>query len=212
MATAGACRDPAEIHGALWRGWSGELAFDVGGNVGQTIPDLLARFTRVVSFEPAAESWDQLARRASDRVTCVNIAVSDTDGQATLWEEGHNIEQGQLVSPALHGWAQLGEKTPRRVPCATLDTLAETYGVPDLVSLDTEGHELRVLQGAGGLLEAGRTGWLIEFHSRALHDGCVVTLAAAGYQPVTVRHPHYQPDSYLWHNHGFLRAEAPCPA
>lgn len=211
MSTAGACRDPVEIHADLWRGWKGALAFDVGGNVGQTLPDLLARFTRVVSFEPAAESWQLLQRHAGDQVTCVNVAVSDADGTVSLWEEAGNLAQGQLISPPLHGWQQLGDKTPRRVPCRTLDSLAAEHGRPDLVVVDTEGHELRVLNGAAGLLAAGRTSWLIEFHSRALHDGCAAVLLAARYRLLTVRHPHYLPQSYLWHNHGFLRAEAPCP-
>lgn len=211
MPTTGACTDPQEIHGVLWRGWAGGLAFDVGGNVGQSVPELLERFDRVVTFEPAAESWEVLTTRlaGNDQVTCRNLAVSDYDGMVSLWEEDDNLAQGQLISPTLYGWSWLGDKTPRQVPCRTLDTLTAEYGIPDFVKIDTEGHELRILNGAPRLLKTGQTGWMIEFHSEALHKGIVATLSQAGYTPVTVRHPHYPSGSFHWLNHGFLRAEAP---
>ena len=209
MTTQGAPADPTMIAPVLWHGWDGDLAFDVGGNIGQSIPVILERFTRVVTLEPAAESWEVLRGLHDDRVTCLNVAASDHDGDVLLWEQAANLKQGQLISPEHHGFFGLpGPKTPRLVPCQTLDSLAAEYGMPDLVKIDTEGHELKILHGAVDVLAKGTTGWLIEFHSRDLAGGCALLLAVAGYRPQVVRHPNYPAGSSDSLDHGWIRAKA----
>jgi FkbM family methyltransferase len=210
MTVTGAQNDPHEIHDALWADWKGGLAFDVGGNIGQSLTDLLERFERVVTFEPAAESHEQLGAASHERVTICPVAVSDHDGTVLLWEEPFSLSQGQLISPELYGFAGLsGPKRERAVPCMTLDSLAAQFGVPDFIKIDTEGHELKILQGAQDVLAKRHSGWLIEFHARHLHDAMTALLIEAGYSPQTVRHPHYPPGSDLWFDHGYLRAVSP---
>jgi hypothetical protein len=63
-----------------------------------------------------------------------------------------------------------------------------------------------VLRGAQRLLKAGKTSWLIEFHSKPLYDGCVKLLEEAGCSVETVRHPHYAPGSEFWDQHGWIKA------
>lgn len=208
--THGAHTDPYQIAGDLWDGWKGGLAFDVGANIGQSVPELLARFDWVVSLEPAAESWAVLAGVVHPSLVKLNVAASDHDGDVLLWETDGNVEQGQLISPEHFGFRLLdGPKRERPVPCVTLDTLAAEHGVPDLVKIDTEGHELKILQGAAKLLAGAKTGWLIEFHSCYLADGCMHVLEAAGYEPRIIRHPHYATDDINYANHGFIRADVP---
>src|SRR6185437_12586324 len=116
-------------------------------------------------------------------------------------------EEGLPPSQALPWGPEDGR---REVPSVTLDGAAERLGrMPDFVKVDTEGHEGQVLRGAARILAAGTAGWLIEFHSAALRRECMSLLLAAGYEPETVRHPHYAKGSRMWHEHGWLRAPVP---
>ena len=206
-----ASSDPAEISEDLWEGWAGQLAFDVGANCGQSLPLLLGRFTRVVAFEPAAESWEVLARDWSQvpGADLAAVAISDEPGEVVLYETPGNLAQGQLISPGHHAFTrEVDVPAPRRVLAMTLDQAAEQYGVPDFCKIDTEGHEERILKSGPGVL-AACGGFLIEFHSPQMHDGCEQLLEAAGLEVTTVRHPHYAPDNPDFFNHGWLRASRP---
>lgn len=155
---------------------SGELAFDVGANIGQAAHVLAPRFARVVSFEPCTEAAAVLRDEAAPNVTVVAAAVSAREGSVTLDETANSIGSGQLTTGSRLGWGEIvGHRT---VPATTLDKAAHLYGMPDLVKVDTEGHELRVLEGATGLLAARCARWLIEVHAaehetplRGLLDG-----------------------------------------
>lgn len=212
--------DPAEIQDRLWEGAEGELAFDVGANMGQSVGRMLdAGFTRVIAFEPCAESY-AVAAQAWDGNPAVDLrreAVSDREGVLTLAERAAPIQTGQLVAVAMPyhgehmedapGMANWGPETGRRdIACTTLDAVAARSGMPDFVKVDTEGHEGQVLSGAGAVLAAGKTAWLIEFHNRELYGQCRDLLEGAGYSAETVRHPHYPEGSWMYYHHGWLRA------
>jgi len=134
------------------------------------------------------------------------VAISDHAGKVTLFLSG-----AQLTSPGHEVWERddIAGAEQVAVPCLTLDEIAAAEGLPDLVKVDTEGHEAAVLRGAAGVLAAGRASWLTEFHSAGLRQECAAILEAAGYSVETVRHPHYPEGSRLWHQHGWLRAFPP---
>lgn len=207
-----ASSDPAEIAEDLWAGWGpGRLAFDVGANCGQSLPVLRRLFAGVVAFEPAHESWLVLQRDwfATPGVELVPFAISDEPGPVVdLYETPNNVAQGQLISPGHHAFTrEVDQPKARPVQAMTLDAAAEQYGKPDFVKIDTEGHELRILQSGPELLGAKLPPeFLIEFHSPEMHDGCAALLEAAGLQVTTVRHPHYAPGNPDFYNHGWLRA------
>jgi FkbM family methyltransferase len=214
--------DPGEVSGALWGGVSGNIAWDVGANCGQTIGILAHRFGQVVAFEPAHEClahlWPVCVKAAE--VACATIAVrpiaiSDHDGEVSLIAVPDKINTGQLVTAGTYGM----EWTPdapgaqaRVVTCRSLDSLAEELPAPDFLKVDVEGHEGAVLDGARRpaprqLLTGQRPSWLIEFHTPDLHRYCSDLLAQHGYQVTTVRHPHYRPGTPMWFQHGWLTAD-----
>jgi FkbM family methyltransferase len=208
--------DPPQVEEQLWAGFSGTVGWDVGANCGQSVPHMCAAFSRVMCFEPAEESFEALDRIYGQvaNIGVRQLAVSDVDGTIELGVLPDQIATGQLVTPGTHGmeWdpATGWDAIPHRlVPARTADTLARQYGRPDFIKVDTEGHELRVLKGAAGLLERGFTSWLIEFHSPDLYSQCKLVLEEAGCETETVRHPHYQPGGAMWRQHGWLRAHAP---
>jgi FkbM family methyltransferase len=58
-----------------------------------------------------------------------------------------------------------------RVRAVTIDELAKEYGVPDVVYMDIEGHELEALRGASRVLAKGATTWSIEVHPETFVGG-----------------------------------------
>lgn len=208
--------DPPEVEAELWRGLKGDLAFDVGARQGENIPHLTdAGFTRIIALEPDTACYAQLCERFAGQCLPLAVAISDHEGTVTLAEvTTHNLGQvPTLVTEGTDGmeWAPGDwDATPKReVPCATLDSLADDEGTPDLVVVDVEGHEAKVLAGAAEILARGKTNWLIEFHGEDLRAQCAAMLLSAGLRVRTIRHPHYPPMSHMWHTHGWIRGEVP---
>src|SRR6185437_8151618 len=149
----------------------GGVFFDVGACSGEHSEALLARnrTASVHAFEPHPNNVRYLRRLSGVRVT--QAVVSDRTGEARLY--------GSLPVPAdnpngfppipEHARAemtgppdQLASLSPRpyhhddavfSVPSIRLDDYAARAGVGrvDLLKVDVEGHELEVLEGAGGL-------------------------------------------------------------
>lgn len=209
----GADSDPAEAAEDLWGGWRpGELAWDVGANTGQSLEQLHALFKMVIAFEPAEESYARLAELDHGWLTTSMVALGDADGELVTSIREQSIAGGQLTATGMP-WGDGAESLPwggetgqRAVPCRTADRLAAEFGIPDFIKVDTEGHEAAVLRGAVQIHDAGRTGWLVEFHSADLYAECMEIFMRWGYAARTIRHPHYPPGSALWSSHGWIRA------
>jgi len=133
---------------------------DVGANVGHWSRSMLTAATatgraadlRLHVFEPDASAYARLARALDGApATLSPVALSDREGTSVL----------HVVAPAA-GTNSLhpapGATTCEKVPALTLDAYAARCGVPGfaLVKIDTEGHDLTVLRGAGSLLAGHR--------------------------------------------------------
>ncbi|WAZ20171.1 FkbM family methyltransferase [Streptomyces cinnabarinus] len=207
--------DPEAIQRILF-GFRGALAFDVGGNWGVVARRLAANFTRVISFEPAAESYGILVDAANDTpgLEAVQLALSDRDGEVVLAAQENSIRTGQLTTPDPDGepdsltestWGRVLER--RSVPCARLDDLDDRYGTPDFIKVDVEGHEVAVIQGGLTLLETARPQLFIEVHSAGLGAQLGTLLRRIyGEHLHVVRHPHYPAGSWGHDNHYYLIA------
>ena len=71
----------------------------------------------------------------------LNAAVSDRPGSLTF--------DATVLNPKI---GQVGHVGRLEVPAITIDELAASHGVPDVVLIDIEGHECAALRGAGILL------------------------------------------------------------
>ena len=218
--------DPPEIASRLWQGWQGNTAFYVGANMGQNLAELASRFHRIFCFEPNPRSYEVLSRLAANydgpipggvrpQIDVMNMAVSSKNGTLELANlPGTRQEDtGQFVTIGHRGmewdpvnWGDKNRVERVTVACMTLDSLTASLGDPDFVSIDTEGHEFIILQGASDTIAKARPGFLIEFHSPENYDSCRHLLSDFNYHVDTVRHPHYARHTPMWRQHGWLRA------
>lgn len=111
--------------------FKGELFVDVGAHVGTWALRATRSFRQVVAFEPDPTANKILRTNVKlnklDNITVVEAAISNTFGGPLLEGGTQNVKKGD------------------RAPIRTLDS----FGLkPSLVKIDTEGNELRVLQGA----------------------------------------------------------------
>ena len=153
--------------GETGEGWVRELAMpdarrvvDVGANVGDWLGGALAHArggVAAIACEPSSSALVRLrARFAGDpRVRIVEAAFGDRDGEMTFLEEA-DAGRGSTLVPGL---GRL-EGIPRTVTVTTLASLFARAGWDgaDLVKIDAEGFDARVIRGAYDLLHAQRIG------------------------------------------------------
>lgn len=140
-----------------------QWVFDVGAHVGQSAAEFLDAFprARIHSFEPSPTSYQELCGLATraPRVTAVNAAVGDQEGHATLYVNKLSVTNSLLkTSPGAGNFLvasdALDAREETKVPVVTLDRYCAGHGIPriDLLKLDAQGYELRVLEGARELI------------------------------------------------------------
>jgi FkbM family methyltransferase len=155
----------------------GELAFDIGANVGAHTAALLDVGASVVSVEPQSSCIAALRKRFDDRVRVVAAAVASEAGEAELFLSSESSERATLR----HEWTRTGYFThgwqgSEVVRVTTLDRLIEEYGRPTLCKIDVETYEREVLAG----LTFPVCTIVFEFGTDHLQDAlsCIVRLQA----------------------------------
>jgi len=145
----------------------------------------------VLSFEPS-DAFDVLASntRTFPQVDRRRCAVSDRDADTVFYAQGLSAS-GSLS----HAVTQINQHhlptvpiSPLPVRARTLDSVSlETRRDPDLIKVDVEGNERRVLEGAASLIERSRPTWVIEVHPPQLREcgatdeECLAALRDSGY-------------------------------
>ena len=123
----------------------GDLCFDIGANVGQTIEALRACGATVLALEPNPNCLPALRHQfARDpKVSLVGKAVGDRPGKATLHFSGT-----AATASLRDDWNRRDDQRVE-VEIVTLDELIGAYGLPRLLKVDVEGFEVQVFQGLG---------------------------------------------------------------
>jgi FkbM family methyltransferase len=185
------------LHGAHW--WQkeksvlapflkrGSVALDVGANLGLmtgVLSHLVGPDGHVHSFEPSPTTHRKLAALVAENkllnVTTHNLGCSDEEGQLHL-----NLTENSGYS-SLRSANEIGSgvKEIQVVQVVTLDDyLAVRLKRLDLIKIDTEGFEDRVLSGARHLLRRFRPVVYIELASefRDSSERAVTLLRQEGY-------------------------------
>ena len=129
---------------------TGEVFVDVGANVGGYSVRLGKNFRRVISVEPNPRAADALRRNVElnhlSNVQVVQKAISDTTGETIMSvPSSGKTTRSSIVEEYNHG-------SSFSVHTSTLDNLLGEYDRIDLVKVDAEGAEVRVLRGAENTL------------------------------------------------------------
>ena len=130
---------------------AGDLAFNVGANIGTRTAVFVFLGAEVVAVEPQPKIADELRSRFWHLpVEVVQAAAGAKDGTVTLM-----LCTANPMATCATGWAELlQDRYPAEkwggtieVPQVSLDTLISRYGCPDFIKIDVEGYEREVLQG-----------------------------------------------------------------
>ena len=141
-------------------GKTAPIVFDVGANEGQWTADVLLQSStaRIHAFEPQARLAAQVAEM-HPKVIVNNMALGDVSGTLDLCDyAGHSGSQHASLLKGVIDGIHHGTASYVPVPVTTLDEYCTQRGVEqiDLLKIDVEGFELKVLHGARRLLEEDR--------------------------------------------------------
>lgn len=167
------------------RAW--DVAVDVGSHVGFWSSEMAQRFKTVYAFEPSPVTYDCFLKNMADcdNVIARNVAVGDQPGRCRMQSDSLREENSGSAYIVL----DQGD-----IEIVRLDDL----GIPacDLLKVDVEGYELRVLQGAKGLIRAHWPVIIMECTDRKFHrrfgipiDQAQVWLKKNGYREVWASRP-----------------------
>lgn len=135
----------------------GGIFMDIGANMGYYTALLSKNFETIMAFEPHPAN-SQLLRytvRAGKlhNVIISDLAVSDFDGMTKLYIRGKRVEHS----------TEVGEPESKSLAIQTVKLDSIVRSPADLVKVDVEGAEWRVLRGAEASIRAGRIlRWIIE--------------------------------------------------
>jgi len=158
---------------------------DVGANYGLHSLLFLAHEVPTVSFEPNPGCHDYLQRVCQLNHWSCNIqavALSDQEGCAELWFPERDTWMGTTDAAVRDSLAREFPLRSIKVEQTTMDAFVARHGIhPDLIKIDTEGNEARVLRGSRQTLRSLRP--LVIFESfPAARDAVMATLEAVGYR------------------------------
>lgn len=144
---------------------TGDCVLEVGGHIGyvtQVFEKLVGDTGRVFVAEPSPVSRNLLQKNVLPETTILPVALSDKVGEADFYLE----EFGGFMNSIDKDFTENSHRELRKyqhktdsqvtrisVPVSTVDEVCNQYDItPKFIKIDTEGHEINVLQGAFNIL------------------------------------------------------------
>jgi FkbM family methyltransferase len=139
----------------------GQVLFDVGANVGNYSKVLYSIFpdAQILAFEPMPSTFKALRESlANTKVNCQSLALSEAEGTATIYDydQTDGSEHASLFLGVFEELHKAKNTRKTQVSLSTLDFFCRDHGIQriDFLKIDTEGNELKVLQGAKSMLQS----------------------------------------------------------
>lgn len=176
--------DPFEIAYILLNLKKGQVCADIGAHKGAYLywmQKVVGETGKVYAFEPQPILFEYLqkVKRKMDwqHVVIDNRAISSEKGSFDLYIPQH----GSKTSP---GATLRGEKMQADMPFVTVkvetltldDFFSDKKAVPDFLKIDVEGNELKVFEGAKGILQKKKPILLFECEQRHLGETPIETV------------------------------------
>jgi FkbM family methyltransferase len=155
-----------DVAAALSKKNGASLSFyDIGANVGQHSLFMSQHADQVFSFEPFADVrnklLDKVASNQRSNVTVYPVGLGDVNGDLDFFEPaGANHGTGSFAASG----SSANNKIPKKLPIRKGDDFLASNGLPkmDIVKMDVEGFEIRVLSGLQNRLRQDRPVVLME--------------------------------------------------
>lgn len=149
------------------------VVFDIGANVGEYSKAVLANCSnaRVFAFEPNPPAFKLLERMKSERLSVHNFGLGSKSQQSEIFEYEFSSGSGHATLYKDVIEKELGKSSKSEpVLIRKIDDVIEELGVEriHLLKIDTEGHELYVIQGAAAALKASMID-LIQFEFNSMN-------------------------------------------
>ena len=177
-----------------WACREGDVALDVGANVGQWTAFLAGGFRTVHAIEPNPDAIPQLLE---------NLPANAIHHAVGAWSSATRLSFARFTSSENMSAVGINEDVDTKVGevcvnCLPLDSLP-IEGRVDFIKCDTEGAEIEILQGATDLIAIHRPWLLIEVHSRENLLSLTALLVRWSYLFTTVRFHSLQQFNYPWY-------------
>lgn len=144
------------------------IIFDVGANKGyytENVLMIMGRRVRAYCFEPLKEANEILMQKfdLNRQVKIFNIGFSDKPGRAVIHYDEGSSELASLYDRRV-GAISLPVPLDKKeiVTLSTVDSFCLRNKVlrVDLLKIDAEGHDLKVLIGAKGMIKSGKINYI----------------------------------------------------
>lgn len=157
------------------------VVYDIGASSGNYTCMLakLSNVSQVYAFEPIPEVFGRLQKRVRrfDNVRCFPVALGDTNGSASLHQSDFTHSSSLLPMAELHKteFPHTAHTVERPVTLARLDDFAAQHDLlpPDVLKIDVQGFEDRVLAGAPAALRHARY-CVLEMSLQPLYEGSLL--------------------------------------
>lgn len=155
------------------------VIFDVGANKGEYTANFIQLMDKnsikLYLFEPLAEAVKFLNNRFSKN-TSIKIshrALGDREDMVKIYYDGNSSELGTLYKNKLSGIDEIQKSGSQTTQVTTIDLFCvkEKIAKIHFLKIDTEGHELRVLEGAKKMMNEGKIDYIqFEFGGTMIHS------------------------------------------
>lgn len=140
-----------------------KVIFDVGAHEGKVVKKLNQKFSKasIYAFEPFSISYEKLlqATRLNKNIRAYSFALSSLNGSENFFINNFSETNSLLPSKKLNSKIDNLTFNKDRIPVqtVTLDSFCSDQSIKsiDFLKLDTQGSELKILQGGSHLLQSG---------------------------------------------------------
>ncbi|WP_445453222.1 FkbM family methyltransferase [Flavobacterium sp. 25HG05S-40] len=126
----------------------GDLCFDIGANVGKKSKLFLSLGAKVIAFEPQSSCDESLKKLKNEypSFTYYPIAVGAENEEKELFLANHS-EVATLSTAFIDYFSgdEIQWTAKETVIVKKLETLIDTYGLPNYCKIDVEGYEFEIL-------------------------------------------------------------------
>lgn len=136
------------------------IIFDVGANIGSYSSAVISRLgktVRLYCFEPSKKAFELLTSNLTEyeNVNCFNFGFGDKEEFVTLYSNAEGSGLASIYNRRLDHFG-ISMKQTEQICIRTLNNFCRDNEIEyiNLLKLDVEGHELKVLNGAHNLIDS----------------------------------------------------------